>query len=310
MANYPKYHAMPTMKQQGFTLIELMISLTIGLLIAAAAIQVYITSLQTGTTQKSTGEVQGAGIFGVQQIEYYLRLANLGSEDGVINNKNPSSGIVFNADNVQNATGVNWAALNMVTTDDPRRTGNSSLVIQFTNVPAAKDAAGADVGVVQLDCENNEVAVNARVIQRYFLTSDGLRCDAGRINVTPARAASGSTPASPASATVTNYGDDGVMAVAGAERFIIKLGLKHDEGANRGKMIWAWSGRYQSSAKLPAVVAVKMGILVKGDTPVLRFGGDVEKKTVDVLDFPVEVTTDRVRHVFETTTLLRNGRFS
>ncbi|WP_428983432.1 PilW family protein, partial [Paraburkholderia diazotrophica] len=42
----------------GFTLIELMISLVLGLLISAAVIQVYLTNTKTASTQKSGSELQ------------------------------------------------------------------------------------------------------------------------------------------------------------------------------------------------------------------------------------------------------------
>ena len=63
----------------GFTLIELMISLVLGLLISAAVMQVYIVSTRTATVQQSASEVQDSAIFSLQAIEDHIRLANLGN---------------------------------------------------------------------------------------------------------------------------------------------------------------------------------------------------------------------------------------
>lgn len=65
--------------QSGFTLIELMISLVLGLLISAAVIQVYIINTRTITVQQSASEVQDSTIFAMQSLEERVRLANLGN---------------------------------------------------------------------------------------------------------------------------------------------------------------------------------------------------------------------------------------
>ena len=55
--------------QAGFTLIEPMISLVLGLLISAAVVQIYITNFRTSTVQKSGSELQDASVFGIQMLE-------------------------------------------------------------------------------------------------------------------------------------------------------------------------------------------------------------------------------------------------
>ncbi len=65
---------------RGFTLIELMISLVLGLMITAAVLQVYIANVRTSAIQQSGSDLQYASIFGIQQLESHLRLANLGNQ--------------------------------------------------------------------------------------------------------------------------------------------------------------------------------------------------------------------------------------
>ena len=60
-------------RSQGFTLIELMISLVLGLLISAAVMQVYLINTRTLTVQQSASEVQDSAIFALQGIESHVR---------------------------------------------------------------------------------------------------------------------------------------------------------------------------------------------------------------------------------------------
>lgn len=52
--------------QKGFTLVELMISLVLGLIIVAAVMQVYMMSIRTNTIQQSGSNIQNTSVFGIQ----------------------------------------------------------------------------------------------------------------------------------------------------------------------------------------------------------------------------------------------------
>lgn len=67
--------------EQGFTLVELMIALALGLIIMAAVAQVYLMSIRVSSVQQSASGVLDANVFGIQQIESSLRLAGLGLAD-------------------------------------------------------------------------------------------------------------------------------------------------------------------------------------------------------------------------------------
>lgn len=84
--------------QKGFTLIELMISLFLGLLVSAAAIQVYIINAKTAGIQSSASELVEDAAFNLPIIERRGRLANLGLADNVAANE-PGSGIVLTSAN-------------------------------------------------------------------------------------------------------------------------------------------------------------------------------------------------------------------
>ena len=87
----------PNCTQKGFSLIELMISLTLGLLISAAVMQVYLTSIKTSSVQSGGTDILEASIFGIQNIEKSIRLSNLGMADS--NNPfTPLAGVIMTSD--------------------------------------------------------------------------------------------------------------------------------------------------------------------------------------------------------------------
>lgn len=88
----------PKHTQKGFSLIELMISLTLGLLISAAVMQIYLTSIKTSSVQAGGTDILEASIFGIQNIEKNIRLSNLGMAD-TNNPFTPMAGLVMTSDN-------------------------------------------------------------------------------------------------------------------------------------------------------------------------------------------------------------------
>lgn len=84
--------------QKGFTLIELMIAVVIGLIITAAAAQVYVMGVRNASIQKAASGVLDANVFGLQQIEKNVRMAGLGL--GMASNLNRDcSGILISTAN-------------------------------------------------------------------------------------------------------------------------------------------------------------------------------------------------------------------
>ena len=76
-----------------------MISLTLGLLISAAVMQVYLTSIKTSSVQTGGTDILEASIFGIQNIEKSIRLSNLGMAES--NNPfTPLAGLVMTSEQV------------------------------------------------------------------------------------------------------------------------------------------------------------------------------------------------------------------
>ena len=85
-------------KQAGFTLIELMVSITLGLIVTAAAIQLFTGGLISTRVQQANSELQDSGLFGLEYIARDIRLANQGNlSNPALNDQTPWGGIVLTA---------------------------------------------------------------------------------------------------------------------------------------------------------------------------------------------------------------------
>lgn len=304
--------------QLGFTLIELMISLVLGLLISAAVIQVFITSQRVDRVQNAGSEIQDSAVFGLQGIEQQLRLANLGNDGVPINDKTALGGIVLTASatttdavNVITKTKLESGYLTRSQDMDSAGTTNKwngslsntgeksdQLTIQYSNT----------TGRLLQDCEGQEVALNERVITRYFVTQSDiatgetrenldLNCEAGRI------ASDG---------TLSSFRGAGVTVIRNVDQFNIRLGVK-ERVVTAGTESYEYTEMtvkdYMALADKPFITNVKITILARssanspddsasdfmifGDTQTLKTQANAPKY---------------LRRVYQTNTLLRNAR--
>ncbi|OLF40626.1 prepilin-type N-terminal cleavage/methylation domain-containing protein [Psychrobacter sp. Rd 27.2] len=314
-----------TEKQAGFTLIELMISLVLGLIVSAAVIQVYLINAKTSSIQASGSELQDASIFGLQQLEKSIRLANLGNSTTRIDGATPNGGIVLTGLNIgvpdlpdpypntgyltrragDIAVGSNgWSGISNTNTD------SDQLTIQYTNI----------TGAPMSDCEGATAAINDIVIERYFLrqavgdNSAGaiknlvLACDAGRVN--PAGGIDDTMPATDS----RQFGQAGQESIINVDQFKVLLGVQYTTGANAGQMVYLPSNAYLNiTSGNPVITAVKIGLIVHGSTPII---GSAEQTQFALLGQPPTEnklktdtsSTKKVRTTYEATTLLRNAR--
>lgn len=92
---------------QGFTLVELMVSIVLGLLISAAAIQLFITGQTVLSTQQAGADVQDNGGFGIEVLSRSIRLANYNNSTPLINDTTPWGGVVITSSPVNKSDGTN-----------------------------------------------------------------------------------------------------------------------------------------------------------------------------------------------------------
>lgn len=193
--------------KNGFTLVELMISIVLGLLIVAAAIQLFITGQTSLNMQRSMADIQDNGNFGLNYLTLDFRKANLDAGNAVANDQTPYGGIVLTSitnrsvnpttptvvasANINYAVNVNLlsrgAGQTVGTTGNEwtgaSNTGNDKsdqLVIQYKPNQVGTDCEGNNITAA-------DITAGTYIVQRYFLRQDGtntqdlaLACDAGR----------------------------------------------------------------------------------------------------------------------------------
>lgn len=278
---------MKMMNHKGFTLIELMISLVLGLLIAAAVMQVYVMSIRTNSIQESGSNIQNASIFGLQRLEDGLRLANLGNEHTKINQLTPGGGIVLTNTNL---VGID---ANMMTRDNahPSNIDNvlsDQLTISYRNVSER----------TMFDCQGNAINSRDMAIERYFLSGVApnlhLFCDAGRASV----------DANGVPTAITEGVDGpGTVFMENVDQFEVLIGAQDENTFNVGYLTVD-----QYLAVGQPIVSVRVAILSRGGTAIL---GEEAATTFTIFGREQRLVADarpQVRSVYETNVLLRNAR--
>ena len=284
--------------QAGFTLIELMISLVLGLLISAAVIQVYIINTRTLTVQQSASEVQDSSIFALQSLEEHFRLANLGNPITSINSTTDHGGIVLTPTNL--GTGNTTEAKYLTTTASAgalsnTNTASDQLTIQYKNVTPN------DI----FDCEGGKVEdASEWVVERYFVrlatgadasatTKDlVLACDAGRVANT--------------GGAVTDFGDAGEVIVPAVDQFQILLGVQTDVTQST----YLSPTTYLTLTDKPPITTIKFGAIVRSTTPLIT-STDNDSFQIFGIDQTLKTDTTRTKYYrrsYESTVLLRNAR--
>ena len=170
----------------GFTLMELMIALALGLLIVAAGLAVFLSSQRSLGLQSGMSELQQNANFGMSLVTHDLRHTNLNTASSHrVNNYDEGSGIIFKKENLPTAlratANLEAEFVTLQNKDTDNTTGKSDrLTIQYT--PATSTI---------FNCEGVQVtnAYSKTIVQRYYVaespqqvagepTSYSLYCDA------------------------------------------------------------------------------------------------------------------------------------
>ena len=69
---------------QGVTLVELMISLTLGLIISASAVQMHVSQRVSQNLQRALSSIQEQGRYGQDLLSTQMKLSGYGGERGAI----------------------------------------------------------------------------------------------------------------------------------------------------------------------------------------------------------------------------------
>lgn len=275
---------MLTNSQKGFTMLELIIAMALGLLIIAAATGVFLAGQRSLATQSGMGDLQQNAIFGIAQLTHDLRHTNLNTTSStVITKKTKGAGVVFGTDNID---GIDDQYITKVTdTANPVFAGinNDQLTIQFKPHMA---------GLLQ-SCKGADLKANEVNVQRYFIRampqgSDryGLYCDADN--------------------DTDNFGDERLM-IPDVEAFKVRFGTKN--GTNM---------QYKTSGQLldnDEIISIEVGLIMRSTH---NLGSDSSKNVIDnkkkylIAGTEVTLTNEKesptyIREVFSQVVAIRNS---
>lgn len=343
------YKSLPISKKyEGFTLVELMIALVLGLLISAAALQIFYTSSINSRRQEASSQIQDNAIFGFSQIQQHLRRTNYGAkpsnahDEFFMNHLTPQGGVVLTAPEAPEDTSDNWLNGNLsglvldgkaipanLLSSNGSATSSSSVSVKNSDQLTIQYQAGrGDL----FDCQGNAIPEGFYVIERYFVRADetvtpnvlGLACASAIYDYDESLAGSS------AGLDIANYinsdGDtkdnnlsgDGTIIIPNVDYFRVLLGISDSIGfatypdeANIAYMPIPAPSSLDSDQR---IVSLQIGILSRSDNPTATQQSNSEL-SFDILDIAdATLNTDTIagptylRSVYESTILLRNAR--
>lgn len=216
-------------KQRGFTLIELMISIVLGLLVSAIAVQLFLTSQRSVTVQQAMMNLQNSALFGLGSVIDSIRLANLNSSQPFIDDQILYGGIVLSANNISNNKkadgGLDFTINNNLLTRGA--IGESNLEDQTSDQLVIQYKVSTPN---QFDCEGTGLTTSDYVVERYFLRKDTSRNDPNEPLALACKAAR-YTEATAKTNTTLDLTGNGEIIIPRVDQFSVRLGVAFD-GAN------------------------------------------------------------------------------
>lgn len=318
-------------QQQGFTLIELMVALALGLVVVAAATMLFLTGYRSSFLQQGMADIQDDANFGLNYLARDIRHANLNDSKAIIDDTTKFGGIVFTS----GTNGVN----------DPKNPGgklsnipaninvdagllsksevsesnvgyrNDQLTIQYkpqytqddNNTPLNEADDKAFGG---FDCEGTRIEIAPQngqslsetpkhiIVERYYVNKDNaLVCDAGWY-------------AEEGDSEVHGLGKNSAVIMRNVDYFHVMLEtLKEDKFQYYPLSLYA---RLNFNEAKPRILAVQLGVLTRSNNPVSGSSLVTRQKKYNVLGKDVTLVDEshenkHVRQVVSQNVALRNA---
>lgn len=322
--------------QHGFTLLELMISVALGLLIVAAGLGVFLSGQRALALQGGMDELQQNANFGLAILTHDLRHTNLNTPSTQkINNKQVGSGVVFSTTNLPSGlSGLSTSLLTQQNSDDsatttksdqltiqyvPQYTKNTKKVCSSTETPCdeADKIDEVSYSFSGVDCEGNNLTFSTpqTIVQRYHIKADptqvpgqptaySLYCDAGYYKT------------GDASITGITTSKNGQQIMQRIDAFKIRFGVK----APDGKLRYMTTDEYL--ALMPEtvtdekdyynIISVEIGVLARSTSSLNSENLINNNKTFDLAGNSLALNTSQkngnkfLREVFSQVVAFRN----
>lgn len=305
-------------KNKGFTLVELMIAIMLGLLIVAASTQLFITGQVSLNLQKAMADIQDNSNFGINYISSDLRKANYNAEKPLVTGATKFGGIVMtNANFPSDLTSLPAATLlttnaSQSATGQLTDTASDQLVIQYY---ASENT---------IDCEGNLIVAGSVVVQRYFVEGGDLKCDSGFYPYTKPTAKDANNVELPY--VLTGLNTNAQTIIRNVEYMRILLAVSEDNAITgtgnqaalpvdaiaQKKLRYIGIDNYPTIGTLPRIRGIQLGLLMKANDSISP-SKELEEKnkaTFRVLDKDVSLVTKDKRFLHQVVTqtiALRNA---
>lgn len=318
---------MKTFKQAGFTLIELMIAITLGLILVAVAIQMLVSGQQNYRIQSSAASLQDSGLFGINYVTKNIRLANHGNAS-IINDASLYGGIVLSNQTSSTATPPANGNLKGLKIGTALLTGNDLVSASMNNDSAFSTYPKSDQLIIMYQAPMNTFTCDGKkvkgpektstnyakgwyVIERYYISKDVTKSEANLNCSSSMFIAEGETvPQTYESQTInavntltTSYAANaGEIIAKNIEYMRVQLVVRNTNGTTRTLDVNEYKAI--NAVPRPAVIGVNLGWLVRSSEKVAM----AEKTEFKVLDQTITAAKDGyMRQVYTTTIAIRNG---
>lgn len=325
---------MPNNKyKNGFTLVELMISIALGLIITAAAVQLFLTGQISLNMQKGMAEIQESGNFGLRYITSDVRRANY-ENVGVINDRLLNGGIVLTSRKAPSYVPTSMFTSVNIPTNYPNTLTTaiplSSSKTQLSNVlDSEKTELKSDQLVIQYyadqsgtDCEGNSYTAGRYIVQRYFLRLDtnvseaeanqalALACEAGWYTNTSTKILK-----NPLTSTLEFGKPDGEILIRRVDYLHFLLGVSNNESNNNFRYMSMSEYLASQDYPRPRVSSIQVGMLIRSNERANVSDVASTDKAYTILDQNIYLkshanTTKYLRRVVSQSIALRNGMYS
>lgn len=309
---------MQKLHQVGFTLVELMIAIALGLIIVAAATQLFMSGLYSVNLQKAMADIQDSSNFGVNYISSDLRKINFNADKPQITSQTNYGGIVLSDKNFPSDLSAKPATTLLSKAEQENTTG------KLTNLASDQLTVQFFTDTETFDCEGNTISAGSIIVQRYFIESGQLRCDAGHYS--KSKPTTKDADGNVAPYTLTGLGVRAQVVMQNVEYMRILLAVSDDKlttdniandpiPANnivQKNFRYMAIDDYPATAPFPNIRGIQIGLLVRANDSV-KASTELKDKnaaTFNVLDKEITLETKDskyLRQVITQTIALRNA---
>lgn len=324
---------MRNFQQVGFSLIELMVAIAIGLILVAVAIQLFISGQVNYQIQQAASTVQDSGVFGLSAVTKNIRLANHGNA-AVINDQSLYGGIVLSSQYVDEqqqlkgnlhglkvadtwVSGSNYVSATALNPSAIAGLNSDQLVIMYQAPMEMRTCTGRLVRGPNRSL--SRLQKGWYVIEKYYVKksadqSADLYCSdsffVAKGELTPQSLLDGDKETLTIEHSETLMGDygqsEGHLIANNVEYMRVQLLIRHPDQRRGTLDVAAYNALALSDTQQvrPAIVGVNLAWLVRSNEKVPH----ANRSTYQVLDRSIRVPDDQfMRQIYSTTIALRNG---